>query len=57
MSRLNINKSLIVYEVSKENSSYSVLIGPRNQITTNPDLLTTLTDDGGGAVQITTKAS
>jgi hypothetical protein len=53
ISRLNINKSLIVYEVLKEISAYSVLIGPVNQITTSSELLTTLTDNGGGSVQIT----
>jgi len=56
ISRLNINKTVIVYEVFKEISSYSVLIGPVNQITKSADLLTTLTDDGGGAVQVTSAA-
>jgi len=56
ISRLNINKSLTVYEVLKEISSYTVLLGPVNQITTSTDLLTTLTDDGGGAVQVTSAA-
>ena len=56
ISRLNINKDLIVYEVLKQISAYTVLIGPVNQITTSTDLLTTLTDDGGGALQIVSKA-
>jgi len=56
ISRLNINKDLIVYEVLKELSAYTVLIGPVNQITTSTDLLTTLTDDGGGAIQVVSKA-
>jgi hypothetical protein len=56
ISRLNINKDLIVYEVYKELSAYTVLIGPVNQITTSTDLLTTLIDDGGGAVSIVSKA-
>jgi len=56
ISRLNINKTQTVYQVNKENSSYSCLIGPVNQITTSTDLLTTLTDDGGGAVTVKTKA-
>jgi len=56
ISRLNINKDLTVYEVNKEIGAYTVLIGPVNQITTSTDLLTTLTDDGGGAVSITSKA-
>jgi len=56
ISRLNINKDLVVYEVLKEISSYTVLIGPVNQTTTSTDLLTTLTDDGGGAVSIISKA-
>jgi len=56
ISRLNINKDLSVYEVFKENSSYTVLLGPKNQITTSQDLLTTLTDDGGGATSVKTKA-
>jgi len=56
ISRLNINKDLSVYEVNKENNSYTTLLGPKNQITTNQDLLTTLTDDGGGATSVKTKA-
>jgi hypothetical protein len=56
ISRLNINKTLIVYEVLKEISSYTVLLGPVNQITTSTDLLSTLTNNGGGAVQVTSAA-
>lgn len=51
-----INTSLTVYSINKENSSYTILLGPVNQITTSQDLGTTLTDDGGGAVVVKTYA-
>jgi len=51
-----INKSFTVYEVNIENSSYNMLIAPVNQITSSNNLGTTLTDSGGGAIQITSNA-
>ena len=51
-----INKSFTVYEVNIENSSYNMLIAPVNQITSSNNLGTTLTDNGGGAIQITSNA-
>jgi hypothetical protein len=56
ISKTYINTTLMVYEVNKENSSYIILLGPVNQITTSQDLLTTLIEDGGGATTVTTKA-
>lgn len=56
ISKTLINTSLIVYSINKENSSYTILLGPVNQITTSQDLGTTLTDDGGGAVIVKTPA-
>ena len=51
-----INKSFTVYEVDIENNSYNMLIAPVNQITSSNNLGTTLTDNGGGAVQIISNA-
>jgi len=51
-----INTSLTVYSINKENSSYTILFAPINQITTSQDLGTTLTDTGGGAVIVKTYA-
>lgn len=56
ISKSLINTSLTVYSINKENSSYIILLGPVNQITTSQDLGTTLTDDGGGAVVVKTYA-
>jgi len=56
ISKSLINTTLIVYSINKENSSYTILLGPINQITTSQDLGTTLTDDGGGAVVVKTYA-
>jgi hypothetical protein len=56
ISKSYVNKTLTVYEVNKENNSYTVLLGSRNQITNSTDLKTTLTNDGGGAVEVKTKA-
>lgn len=55
ISKSYINKSLTVFEVNKENSSYIILLGPVNQITTSQELFTTLIEDGGGAATVTTK--
>lgn len=51
-----INTTHIVFEVNKTNSSYSILIGSISQLSSNSDLRTTLTDTGGGAITIKTKA-
>jgi len=56
ISKTLINTNLIVYSINKENSSYTILLGPINQITTSQDLGTTLTDTGGGAVIVKTYA-
>ena len=56
ISKSLINTSLTVYSINKENNSYTILLGPVNQITTSQDLGTTLTDDGGGAVVVKTYA-
>lgn len=47
-----INKSHTVFEVSKYNNSYSVLL----TTVSSTDLGTTLTDNGGGSITIKTKA-
>ena len=54
ISNTLINISQTVYTINKENSTYTILLGPVNQITTSQDLGTTLTDDGGGAVNVKT---
>jgi hypothetical protein len=56
ISKSLINTSLTVYSINKENSSYTILFAPINQITTSQDLGTTLTDTGGGAVIVKTYA-
>jgi len=56
ISRTLINTSLTVYSINKENSTYTILLGPVNQITISQDLGTTLTDNGGGAVIVKTNA-
>jgi hypothetical protein len=56
ISKSLINTTLIVYSINKENSSYTIILGSVNQITTSQDLGTTLTDDGGGAVVVKTYA-
>jgi len=51
-----INKTHNVFEINKNNNNYSILLGTINQISTSNDLKTTLTDSGGGAINIKTKA-
>ena len=51
-----INKTHTVFEINKNNNNYSILLGTINQISTSTDLKTTLTDSGGGAINIKTKA-
>ena len=52
----SINKTHTVFEINKNNSSYSILLGSFGQLLPTSDLKTTLTDTGGGAVYIKTKA-
>ena len=56
ISKSYINKTFVVYQVDKESNSYNMLISPVNQITSGSDLGTTLTDNGGGGVQVTSNA-
>ena len=54
----NINKTHTIFEINKNNSSYSILLGSIGQFSPTADLElgSTLTDTGGGAVNITTRA-
>jgi hypothetical protein len=52
----NINKTHQVFEINKNNNSYSVLLGSISQLSSSSDLKTTLTDTGGGATTVKTKA-
>lgn len=56
ISTSSINKSHTVFEINKNNSSYSILLGSIGQLSTTSTFGTTLTDKGGGAINIKTKA-
>ena len=56
ISANNINKSHTVFEINKNISSYSILLGSIGQLSTTSTFGTTLTDKGGGGIKIKTKA-
>jgi hypothetical protein len=56
ISASNINKSHTVFEINKNNNSYSILLGSIGQLSINSTYGTTLTDKGGGGTKIKTKA-
>lgn len=52
-----LNTKLKVYEVNKNNSSYSILLGTILQLATSVNLTETITGNGGGNTTVTTRAN
>jgi hypothetical protein len=57
ISSNTINTKLQVYEVNKNNSSYTILIGQIRTLATSTNLTDTITGDGGGITTVTTRAN
>jgi len=52
-----LNTNLTVYEVNKNNSTYSILIGTTQQLSTSVNLTETITGNGGGNTTVKTRSN
>ena len=56
VSSTTLNSSFIVYEINKNNNTYSVLLGTITQLSATSNLTATFAGNGGGGINVITRA-